>query len=124
MPVSGRNNAVIGQRCTEALQQLFALTLRIQPVEPFAVKARIRIFRQIFLEEGVGTVGFGGKFIPPQILCRIQCVLNACRVFGVQNSFEFNLFGFRHSGNPLCETIQLIDFFHAVKHIRCDLRYR
>ena len=121
MAVSGGNNAVIGKRRTEATEQFIRLISRKQVFKPPAVKLRACVFKNILLEESVRSVGFGSKFITPQVLCRIQRVMNACRVFGIENGFEFNLFGFRHSGNPLCETIQLIDSFHALKHIRGDL---
>ena len=55
-------------------------------------------------------------------MCYIQRVLNACRVFGFQNSFEFNLFGFAHDADFRSKLIELLDIAHAAKHLRGDLR--
>ena len=56
MPIPGGNHTIVGQRCAQAPQQLFALMLSIQSVKPFAVKTNVCILREIFLEETIGTV--------------------------------------------------------------------
>ena len=124
MPIPGGNHTIVGQRCAQAPQQLFALMLSIQSVKPFAVKTNVCILREIFLEETISTVRFGDKFIPLQIPSNIQRVLNAVRQLGFQHGFEFQLFGFAHSRNTLCKHIKRVNFIHTVKHIRGDLRNR
>ena len=122
MAVSGGNNAVIGKRRTEATEQFIRLISRKQVFKPPAVKLRACVFKNILLEEGVRSVGFGSEFITPQVIGHIQCVLNACCVFGIENGFELYLFVIAHSGDTLCKGVERIDISHAVKHIRGDLR--
>ena len=122
MAVSGGNNAVIRNGCTEATEQLIRLISRKQIFKPPAVELRACVFKNILLEEGIRSVGFGGEFIPPQVLCRIQRVMNACRVSGVENGFEFNLFAFAHDADFRSKLIECLDIAHAAEHLRGDLR--
>lgn len=48
--------------------------------------------------------------------------MNACRVFGVENGFEFNLFGFAHDADFRSKLIERLDIAHAAEHLRGNLR--
>ena len=122
MSVSCGNNAVIRDGCTDAAEQFIRLISRKQIFKPSAVELRACVFKNILLEEGIRSVGFGSKFITPQILCRIQRVMNACRVSGVENGFEFNLFGFAHDADFRSKLIERLDIAHAAEHLRGNLR--
>ena len=122
MTVSGGNNAVIRNGCTDAAEQFIRFISRKQIFKPLAVKLRACVFKKILLEESIRSVGFGSEFITPQVMGHIQCALNTCRVFGIENGFELYLFAIAHSGDTLCKGVERVDISHAVKHIRCDLR--
>ena len=48
--------------------------------------------------------------------------MNACHVFGVENGFEFNLFGFAHDADFRSKFIECLDIAHAAEHLRGNLR--
>ena len=55
-------------------------------------------------------------------MCRIQRVLDGRRIFGVQNSPKFHLFGFAHDADFRSKFIECLDIAHAAEHLRGNLR--
>ena len=96
MTAAGRKNTIFGNTCSESLNQLFALVLCQQRIQPVVVKSDVEIMADMAFEEGGRIAVEVGKFVFAQPVSGIHNPFHAANLFRFENGFKFDLISATH----------------------------